>query len=108
MMPPIPVALVAAEAPADAQPIQALVEQTRDSVRIRLIGAARRSVDVTYTLTITAGSNRTKQGGNARLVPGRSVTLLDLTQSTAAEWGGVLDVQIAGGRGYQVILGDGS
>ncbi|WP_380785513.1 curli-like amyloid fiber formation chaperone CsgH [Sphingomonas sp. R86521] len=106
MMPPIPVALIAAEVPADAQPIQALIERTRDSVRVRLIGSARRSVDATYTLTITAGSNRTKQGGNAHLVPGISVTLLDLTQSTAAQWGGVLDVQIAGGRGYRMVLGD--
>lgn len=108
MMPPVPVVPIVAEAPADAPPIQALVERTPESVRIRLVGSAQRSVDATYTLTITTGSNRTKQGGSVRLIPGTSVTLLDVTQSIAARWGGVLDVQIVGGRGYQVVLGDGS
>ncbi len=108
MMPPAPPAALVAEAPAEQQPVQAVVERTGNTVRVRLIGLAPRHIDVRYTLTLTAGSNRTKQGGNVHLVPDVQVTLLDLTQSTSTHWGGVLELQIAGGRGYRVVLGDGA
>lgn len=93
------------EATAEAQPVQALVERTADAIHVRLIGSSPRPVEVRYTLALTAGNNRTTQGGSARLAPNVLVTLLDLTQSTPGQWNGVLDVQVATGRSYRITLG---
>lgn len=56
------------EAPADASPIRALVETRTGGIHVRLIGASQTPVDARYTLTLVAGTNHTKQGGNAHLV----------------------------------------
>lgn len=106
MMPPTAPPPVVLQAPADPSPVQALVERTGERVHIRLIAMAPKHLDVRYTLTLTAGSNRTKQGGSVQIAPNLAVTVLDLTQSPAGRWSGLLDVQVVGGRAYHVILGE--
>lgn len=101
-MPPPPAVIAA---PAEAPPVRAIVETHADRIHVRLIGLSPQPVEVRYALTLVAGTNRSTQGGNAQLAANFPVTLLDLTQSTSGQWNGVLDLTVANGRSYRIVLG---
>jgi hypothetical protein len=85
-------------------PVSALVERGGGTIRVRLIGKAPRAVAVRYALTVSAGSNRSTQGGSARLMPNIAATLVDLTQSAGDDWSAMLDVWVEGGENYHLSL----
>ena len=91
-----------------ARPIVLQAERQAGRVRLLVIGDAATPVKARYTLAFGAGAggggNRSTQGGEVSLVPGRRVTLVDLTVSVAptATWVATLDVTPADAVAYRI------
>ena len=91
-----------------AQPIILQAERQAERVRLLVVGNAATPVTARYTLAFGPGAgargNRSTQGGEVSLVPGRRVTLIDLTVSVAptATWIATLYVAPANAVAYRI------
>jgi uncharacterized protein YhdP len=94
-------------ATADApRPIRLETRADSGGVELRVIGEANNELAARYTLEVSNGAgNRSRQSGQARLVPGSAVLLLQLrlANSGSPDWEAHLVVHPAEGNPYQVV-----
>ena len=101
LLAPIIAAIMIAPAPV-TEPIRLEAHPSANGVELRVTGSSDRPVSASYSLEVTAGTNRSRQSGNVQLQPGSPVTMVRLTVggASAKPWTARLDVQLPGGETY--------
>lgn len=90
----------------DPRPIRLEAHADNGGIELHVIGETERQVAARYALEVANGAgNRSRQSGQARLVPGTAVLLLRvrLSNSTSQEWEARLVVEPGEGASYEVI-----
>lgn len=87
------------------EPIMLVAEPADEGVRLKVVGAAQRDLEATFSLEVTGAGNRSRHNGSASLRAGERVTLSTVTLGNArpGQWQARLAVSLADGKNYEQV-----